>query len=123
MTKREPRWWFVAYSLGLGVVVAGAALAGGNTPLAVLSLPLFMAFGVMLALTPWGTLRSRSQDEREQTIGKEAALVSYYALLGTVMVGFLIELARGDDGQPWSFVGFVGGLSFLGALAVLSRRR
>ena len=123
MTKREPKWWFVAYSLGLGVVFAGAALAGGNTPLAVLSLPIFGVFGVVMAFTPWGTLRARSQDEREQTIGKEAALASYFVVLLTVIVGFLIELARGDDGQPWALIGCIGGLSYVAALAVLSRRR
>ncbi len=123
MTKREPRWWFVAYSLGLGAVVGGAALAGGNTALAVVSLPLFAVFGVIMAVTPWGTLRARSQDEREQTIGKEAALVSYYAVVLTVTLSFLVELARGEDGQPWSFIGLVGGFSFLLALTVLSRRR
>ncbi|HUF33745.1 MAG TPA: hypothetical protein VMN58_11125 [Acidimicrobiales bacterium] len=123
MTKREPRWWFVAYSLGLGALVAGAALAGGNAQLAVISLPLCAAFGIAMALTPWGTLRSRSQDEREHAIGKEAALVSYYAVVLTVILGFLIEIARGGDGQPWSLIGFVGGLSFVAALAVISRRR
>lgn len=123
MMKREPRWWFVAYSAGLGALVGGAALAGGETPLAVIALPLFLGFGVVIARTPWGTLRSKSQDEREQTIGKEAVVVSYYAVITVVIAGLLVELARGEDGQPWSLIGFVGGVSFVLALAVNNRRK
>ena len=123
MTKREPRWWFVAYSVGLGALVAGAALSGGNNALALVSVPLFAAFGLALALTPFGVMRERSQDERERLIAKEAALVSYYAVTSTVLLGYLAQLARGQDTQPWSFIGFVGGTSFLVALAVLSRRK
>lgn len=122
MTKREPRWWFVAYALGLGVIFAGAALVGGETALAVLAIPVFAIFGGAMAMTPWGTLRSKSQDEREQTIGKDATIVSYYATITVVIAGFLLEVARGEDGQPWSLIGFVGGLSFVVALAVINRR-
>lgn len=123
MTKREPKWWFVVYSLALGAVFGGAALLGGQTPLAVAAVPYFGVLGVVMARTPWGTLRSRSQDEREQAIGMEAAAFSYVVVALTVILGFLIELARGGDGRPWSAIGFVGGASFLGALAVLSRRK
>ena len=58
MTKHEPRWWFVAYSVALGAVVTGAALAGGQTVVAVVALPLIAVFGVGMAFTPWGTLRA-----------------------------------------------------------------
>ena len=122
MMKREPRWWFVAYAVGLGAVVAIAAWRGGNEVMAAGSLPFFALFGLAMAFTPWGVLRERSQDEREQVIGRQAALVSYNAVVLTVVTGFLVQLARGENTHPWSFIGFVGGTSFLVALAVLSRR-
>jgi hypothetical protein len=123
MIKREPRWYFVAYSLALGAAMAVAGVIGDQPWLAGASVPIMAVFGVAMALTPWGTVRQRSQDEREQAIGKDAALVSYYVVVALVIVAFLIETARGDDGHPWSSIGFVAGVSFIVSLWVLARRR
>lgn len=123
MTKREPRWYFVAYSLALGALFAVIGLVGDQPWLAGASIPIMGTFGVAMALTPWGTVRSHSQDEREEAIGKEAALISYYVVVALVITSFLVEVARGDDGQPWSSIGFVTGLSFVVGLGVLARRR
>jgi hypothetical protein len=123
MIKREPRWYFVVYSLALGAVMAVAGVIGDQRWLAGASLPIMAVFGVAMALTPWGTLRQRSQDEREQAIGKDAALVSYYVVVICVIGAFLVEVARGQDGHPWAGIGFIAGVSFLVSLGVLARRR
>jgi hypothetical protein len=44
-------------------------------------------------------------------------------VLITVIIGaFLVEVARGEDGQPWSQLGAVGGVTYIIAVALLRWR-
>ena len=123
-TKREPRWWFVAYSAGLGVVAGAAAVAGGRPPsFAAFSVVLLTSFGVVMASTPYGRLRAASQDERERSVGLEAAGVAGVALIVVILIAFVIDLARGGSGMPWAWLAGVGGAAYLVALGVLNARR
>ena len=121
--RREPRWMFVVYSVGLGTLVAIAALIGGEPSFAIFALVLMTVFGVVLSFTPWGKLRSSSQDERERSIGSEAAAVSGGVLVVVILAAWLIELARGGDGMPYTWLAAVGGVSFVAALGHLNWRR
>lgn len=123
MTRREPRWWFVLYSFGLGVVIAVAALAGGQRGLALFAVPWLTAGGIAMSFTPWGSVTARARDEREQGISTEAVAIMGFVLIVVIILGGLVQLVRGHDAQPWTFLGFVGGATFLLSLAVLSRRR
>jgi len=76
-----------------------------------------------LSCTAWGTLWSSSQDEREQSIGNEAAIISYVVVIAAILGAWLIELARGGDGMPYTWLGAVGGVSFVAALGYLNWRR
>lgn len=40
----------------------------------------------------------------------------------SVLVGFVVEVARGGDGAPYSWLGALGGVSYLTAIVWLSRR-
>ena len=50
--SREPRWMFVVYSVGLGVLLAIAALIGGEPSFAIFALALMTVFGVVASFTP-----------------------------------------------------------------------
>jgi hypothetical protein len=39
-----------------------------------------------------------------------------------VIVGFMIDVARGGDGSPYIWIGAIGGVVYLAALIVLRRR-
>ena len=123
MTRREPRWWFVVYAVGLGVLVAGAEALGGRPIRALFVVPLFLLAGLAMSYTPWGTLRARSQDERERSVSQEAMAISGSVLTGVVVTGFIVQLARGADTALWSFLCFVGGMSYVIGLALADRRR
>ena len=121
--SREPRWMFVAYSVGLGVLIAIAALIGGEPWFAIFAVVWMAIFGVVLSFTPWGKLRSSSQDERERSIGTEAVAASGGVLIVVILGAWLIDLARGGDGMPYTWLAAVGGVSFPVALGYLNRRR
>ena len=121
--SREPRWMFVVYSVGLGALVAIAALIGGQPKFAIFALVLMAVVGLVASATPWGTLRSSSQDERERSIGSEAAIVSYGVLIAVIIGAWLIELARGGDGMPYTWLAAAGGASYSAALGYLNWRR
>ena len=121
--KREPRWMFVAYSTVLGLVVGAAAWIGGERLFAALAVVILFAFGLIASVTPFGTLKGSSQDEREKAVGSEAALISYYVLIAAVLIGWLVELAHGDSGAPYVWLAALGGATYAGALLVLNARR
>jgi hypothetical protein len=122
MTRTEPRWQFVAYSFGFGLLTAVAAVIGDKPGLAVFAVVLLTATGVALSFTPWGRLRANSLDERERSVNAAAVAFSGQVVLAVVLAMFLIELARGDDARPWSLLGGLAGASYLGALFVLNNR-
>jgi hypothetical protein len=44
-------------------------------------------------------------------------------LVVAVIAGFVIEIARGQDGQPYAVLGAIAGVSYIAALVVLRLRR
>ena len=45
------------------------------------------------------------------------------AVLLAVIVGFVIEIARGQDGLPYAVLGAIGGVVYVAAVIVLRLRR
>lgn len=119
----EPRWWFVAYSAGLGLLVAGAAWIGGIPVVAAAAVPLLVAFGIAMALTPYGRLRRRSVDEREESILEDALKHSAVAIVVVTLALWLWGLARGEPSPELTLIGATGGATHAVSMAVLSRRR
>lgn len=119
----EPRWWFILYAFALGCLISVLAWAGGQTGLAWFATPWLTLFGVVMAFTPYGRLRERSKDERHNAIDREAAVFSYGAIIVTVLSAWLWTLAHGNPSGTLTLLGVVGGASYLGALAVLDRKR
>lgn len=124
MTQATDRWRMVGFGFGLGGVVAGAAAAGGQPVAAVFAFLAIGALGTVLALSgaEWAVIQGDTADERQRSINDEAIRASYYAVLTVALIGFVVELVRGDPG-PFTFVCFVGGFTNMIAVAVLRRRR
>jgi len=114
---------FVAYSTVLGLIVGAAAWIGGERLFAVLAVAILFVFGLVVSVTPFGTLKASSQDEREKAVGSEAALISYYVLIVVILIGWVVELARGNSGEPYVWLAAIGGATYGGALFVLNARR
>lgn len=119
--KREPRWIFVAYCAGLGVIIGGAFLIGGEPVMAGVALAIMIVFGVLMSLTPFGTLKPSSRDEREEKIDTAAAVATLGVLILAIIAGWLWDVTQGGDGTPYVWLAALGGATYLASLAVMNR--
>src|SRR5215472_7237689 len=101
------KWFMPAFCLALGVVV-------------------MTAFGlVILLLTGRSeTIRglTTGRDERFAQIDLKATAVAGLALILTVIVAWLVEIARGHSGQPYDWLAAIGGLAYVAAVALFRWR-
>ena len=121
------RWWMPLFSLFLGAIMFAAFAIGGSAGDGV------FAFGVMAVLAavfaigstrsePLGGLGGPSRDERWAMIDLRASAAAGLVLIVTVIGAWLYEVARGQDGSPYSQLGAVAGVAYIIAIAVLRHR-
>jgi hypothetical protein len=126
MQMPRSKWFLPLFSVALGVVVLVAQSIGGDPRGGVISLAIMSGFGVLVLLggrseTVRG-LRGDGRDERFRQIDIHATAIAGLAVITTVIVAFLIEVARGHDGAPYSWIGAIGGLAYLVAVVALRIR-
>ena len=63
------------------------------------------------------------QDERIRGIDNDASMFAGMVLVVVVIAGFVIEIARGQDGEPYAVLGAIAGVSYIAALVFLRVRR
>jgi len=114
------KWFMPAFCLGLGGVVLLASWLGGQLGTGVFGLVVMAAFGLFFLLVSGRSETVRglttNRDERFVQIDLKATGVAGLTLIITLIVAWLVEIARGHDGSPYSWLGAIGGLSY--ALAV-----
>lgn len=52
----------------------------------------------------------------------DATAVTALAMIAVVLVAFVVEIARGHSGWPYSMIGAVGGVAYLAAVIILRIR-
>ncbi len=127
-SSRTLTYWTIpltAVSIGIAYLVAG--IVGDDTAFGVIGLALMLAVGaVFLVAARWSeTARGLMdrRDERITAIDRSATTFAGLCVLAAVLVMFVVEIARGDDGQPYSALGAVGGLAYVASLVWLRFRR
>jgi hypothetical protein len=120
------RWWMPAVALVLGLAMLVAFWIGDNLTDGLVS------FGVMAAVAVGVVVFGRSEtvsglsgpgrDERWAKIDIHATALTGMVLITVIIGAFLVEVAQGEDGQPWSQLGAVGGISYIIAVAILRAR-
>lgn len=115
----------VALVIGLAYLIAGWLgddLSFGLTGLLIMTVTA-LAFVVLgrYSETVAGLLDRR--DERINSLDTQATSIAGLAVIMAVIVGFVIEIARGEDGSPYSMLGAIGGAAYVVALVVLRYRR
>jgi len=101
-----------------------AAWIGDDLRAAIFSFLVMAAVAALFALGGrFETIRlMRQPDERWSAIDLRATAISGMSVVTVVIGAFVVELARGQDGQPWSLIGAVGGVSYIVAIAFLRWR-
>jgi hypothetical protein len=67
-------------------------------------------------------LRGDGRDERFRQIDIHATALAGMAVITAIIVAFLVEVARGHEGTPYSWLGAIGGLAYLLAVVALRLR-
>ena len=115
------RWFMPLFCLGLGVVVLAAGWAGGQLSVGVYGLVVMAAFGLVLLLLAGRseTIRglTSGRDERFAQIDMRATAVAGLALITTLIVAWLVQIARGHSGGPYDWLCAIGGIAYILAVA------
>ena len=116
------RWFMPAFSVALGVIMLAAMWIGGHPGSG------FGALGVMTGLgavflfggrsdTIRG-LRGDGRDERFAMIDLRATAAAGFVLILAVIIAFLIEVAKGHTGDPFTWLAAIAGLTYAVAIGV-----
>ena len=121
------RWFMPTFSLFIGALMLAAFWIGGEPGQGLLSLGV-MAF--VAALFFIGSRRSETlaglggtaRDERWERIDTHATALAGLVLVLVIIGAFLVEVAQGRDGSPYSALGAIGGVAYIAAIAFLRWR-
>lgn len=126
-SKTTIRYWATPIlSVFIGIVYLVGFSIGGKPGQGMFGLALMVAFGAALALlgrrseTVRGLLDHR--DERIAGIDLRATAVTASAMIAAVLVGFVVDIARGGSGWPYDMIGAVGGLTYVLTVGYLRLR-
>lgn len=121
------RWAVPGVAALAGVAYLVAGWVGDDMAFGVFGLVLMLGAGAAFLLAArWSEtaagLRDRT-DERINEIDRTATLTAGMVVLLAVLVMFVVEIARGEDGSPYYQLGALSGLSYLVSLTWLRFRR
>ena len=115
------KWFMPAFCVGLGGVVLLASWPPSQLGSGVYGLVVMAAFGLFFLLVTGRSETVRGlttgRDERFAQIDLKATAAAGLVLIITIIVAWLVEIARGHSGNPYGWLGAIGGLSY--ALAVV----
>jgi hypothetical protein len=120
------RWWMPLFSLALGVLILVAFWLGGSPWSGVAGLAVMAAFGAMFLVGGRSeTLRGLGgpgRDERWAMIDTRATALAGTVVIVALTAFWLVDLARGGDGNPYGQLMAIGGVAYLAAVVWLRRR-
>jgi presenilin-like A22 family membrane protease len=67
-------------------------------------------------------LRGDGRDERFKLMDLAATAIAGLVVITAIIVGFVVEMARGHNGEPYTWLGAVAGVSYLIAIITLRMR-
>ena len=107
-------------------MVFAAQWIGGDAGSGLVSFGILAGFGALILLggrseTIRG-LRGDGRDERFRMIDIHATALAGLAVITAVIVAFIVELAEGHSGNPYGWLGAIGGLTYLAAIVVFRIR-
>jgi hypothetical protein len=126
MQMTKSKWFLPLFAVALGLIILAAQWIGGHPESGLVSLAIMTGFGALVLLggrseTIRG-LRGDGRDERFRQIDIHATAIAGLAVISAVIVAFIVELARGHDGNPYGWLGAIAGVAYLLAVLVLRIR-
>jgi hypothetical protein len=114
------------FGVAMGVVYLVALSIAGSPVWGVLALAMMVAAsgGLLLARRRSETVKGLLDrgDERITAIDLRATAITALALIAVILIAFVVQIARGQSGWPYSMLGFVGGVTYVVAVICLRIR-
>ena len=126
MQITKSKWFQPLFAVALGLLVFVAGWIGGDPRSGLVSFAILTGAGLLLLLggrseTIRG-LRGDGRDERFRRMDIHATALAGLAVITAVIVAFLVELARGHNGDPYSWLGAIGGITYIAAFIIFRIR-
>ena len=126
MRIARSKWFLPLFAVVLGIVLFVAQWIGGDPASGLVSFAILAGFGALVLLggrseTVRG-LRGDGRDERFRQIDLVATAIDGLVVISAIIVAFVVEVARGHSGSPYSWLGAIAGLAYLLAVIVLRLR-
>ncbi len=119
--KQSTRQWILpGFAVAIGIAYLIAGLVGDEVGFGLFGLALMVTVAVALLLvrrrsdTVQGLLDRR--DERIVQIDVKATAFAGSVVIAAVLIAFIVEIARGNDGSPYAALGAIGGLAYLASV-------
>ena len=126
MSMTKSKWYIPLLAVALGLVMFGAQWIGGHPRSGLGSLGIMAVFGALVLLggrseTIRG-LRGDGRDERFRQLDIRATAFAGTTVIIAIIGAFIVELALGHGGAPYTWLGAVAGIAYLVAIVVLRMR-
>jgi hypothetical protein len=126
MQITKSKWFLPLFAVALGVIVFVAQWIGGDPHSGLVSFAILAGAGLILLVggrseTIRG-LRGDGRDERFRMIDLHATALAGIAVIYAVIVAFLVEVARGHSGEPYTWLGAIGGVTYIAAIIIFRIR-
>jgi hypothetical protein len=127
MAMCRSKWFLPGFSAFLGVFVFVTLWVGGDAIGGVYAAAVLLAFGLFVLIAGARSetirgLRGDGRDERFRMIDVHATAFSGTVLIGTLIVLWAIEVARGHDGNPYGLLSALAGIAYLVGIAFMRWR-
>ena len=125
-TMCRSRWFLPLFAVFLGAAMFAAQAIGGHPGSGLVSFGVLALTGALVLFggrseTIRG-LRGDMRDERFQRIDIHATAFAGTVVIVAIITGFLVEVARGRDGNPFTWLGAIAGAAYLAAVIVMRVR-
>lgn len=121
------KWMLPAVCTVIGAAYLAAAAVGRRFELGAEMFGVMVVFAVALVIgrrteTIRGLTQADARDERFAALDLRATAIAGTVVIIAILIGFMVELARGGSGEPYVWLGALAGVAYLAALGVLRAR-
>ena len=127
LDAQHSKWTAPLFAVAAGGLLWAAAALGGHADAGgwMFGIMVLVAVGTLLggrSETVRG-LRGDGRDERFAQIDLRATAYTGLVLTVTIIAAFVYELTQGHSGEPYTWLGAVGGLSYVASIVLLRVRQ